>query len=83
MNQILIGLWIPVIDEIYDVNVPNSIVITELVALLAKAVEELSGNHYVSSGQEFLCRMSTKQVLDGHAKLADYCIKNGEKIALL
>ena len=46
-----INLSVPAIEESYDVLIPSFMTVGELTPMLAKAVEELSNNSYVSSGQ--------------------------------
>ena len=78
-----INLSVPAIEESYDVLIPSFMTVGELTPILAKAVEELSNNSYVSSGQEFLCHKELDLLLLQDKTLDDYRIRNGDHLFLI
>ena len=46
MNKIIIKLFVPKIDREYDVFIPTNKRISSVIALLVKAINELSMDHF-------------------------------------
>lgn len=82
MDKILINLFIPALNEHFDVFVPDFLPVKDVCALLGDAIQELSNKQYVSSRQEILCSVERLQVLSFERSLMDYGIQNGEHLLL-
>ena len=52
MEHIIIQLYVPAIGENFDLKIPLSMLILDLVKLLGQAVETLSNGRYCASGKE-------------------------------
>ena len=50
---------------------------------MVRAVKELSGGRYISSGEELLCSRQLDVRLDEHAHFSDYEIGEGDHLVLL
>ncbi len=83
MNKLLICLEVPSISSSFEMYVPDFLTVRELIPLLVKAVREMSGDRYVSSGCELLCARNSDYVLDEDAALAYYDIGNGDHLVLM
>ena len=83
MNNVLIRLEVPVISKAYDVWIPSFLKVQELIPLLIDALEELSGQLYKSSGNEFLCYCKHEFILSGDYSLDNYGVQNGDHLMLL
>lgn len=82
MEKVLIDLFVPAIESHFDVFIPNFLHINMVIELLGKAIENMSNGEYISSGQEILCSVDRKQVLNMEHTLRDYDVKNGEFLML-
>lgn len=81
-NKILIGLYVPSIEENFDLFVPTGLVISELCTLLADGLTQTTNGHYRTSGRELLCLSSPDKLLAQDMTLADYGISNGDQLVL-
>lgn len=81
--KILVNVFVPAIGEKYDVLVPDFIRIRIISSLIAKTVETLSDNIYVSSGREQLCSAEKDIVLNSDVTLKKYGVQNGDHLVLL
>lgn len=81
--KILVNIYIPAISQNYDVRIPDSLRIKNVVSMIADTVEELSRNLYVSSGDEQLCSVEKNILLRHNATLAQYGIQNGDHLVLM
>ncbi|MGN1165617.1 MAG: hypothetical protein ACI4S2_04220 [Lachnospiraceae bacterium] len=80
MDRVLVSLYIPSISETYDVYLPLHLQVHEIVDLIRKGLEQISLNEYYSSNAEILCDIDMGIVLSDKNTLAEYCIKNGDKL---
>lgn len=83
MNKILICLEVPALQCQHEMLVPEEMQVKEMLPLLVRAVKDLSGGTYVSSGHEFLCARWQELLLDGDATLRASGIGNGDHLLLL
>ena len=83
MEKVLVRLEVPAIPESYDVWVPDFLLIKEIIPLLIKSIEELSGYIYRSSGTEQICSCENRKVLEENKTLKSYGVKNGQHLLLL
>lgn len=79
----LVTLSVPSVSARYDVLIPDTLLVRELIPLLLNAVDELSNHGYVSSGQELLCAEEKEMLLQEDQPLYAYKIKNGDHLLLL
>lgn len=82
-NKVLVCLEVPSVFQEYEVYLPDFLAVKELIPLLVRAVKELSGQRYVSSGQEFLCSKTGGFLLDEDATLFGYGIGSGDHLMLM
>ena len=83
MDKIIIHLIIPAIEKDFDVKIPVHMTIGDLTGLLVKAVEEVSEQHYVSSGEEVLCLREKRIILHQDLTVKQYGIQNGNHIVMI
>ena len=81
--KILVNVTVPAISEQYDILLPDSLKIKNLIPLIAGAVEETSNHLFVSSGYEILCSIENNIRLDQHATFETYEIKNGDHLIMI
>ena len=82
MRKTLVGLYVPAVQEQYDILLPMDMQVGEITKLLSDGVSELSNQHFVPSG---LCMLTLKDpdlLLQPDKTLADYEIRDGAQIVL-
>lgn len=83
MDKILVNLYIPSVQEHYDLFVPVDMEISGLIVLLAEGVFELSSNRYGISGKEQLILRGEELPLNPAHTLEDYGVQDGAELVLL
>lgn len=83
MDKILIKLYVPMIEEIYDVWIPSHKRIYNIIVLLVKAINELSENSYRPKKMPLLYDKLTAESYDLNLKLKDTNITSGTELILL
>ncbi len=81
--KILVNITVPAISGQYDILVPNSARIKNIVSLIASTVEDLSDHRYVASGFECLCSLEKNILLRPNATLDNYGIQNGDHLIMM
>ena len=83
MDKVLIKLYVPTIEEIYDVWIPSHKRIYNVIDLLIKAVNELNDNCYRPDKLPMLYDKLTAEVYDINLSIKDSTIRSGTELVLL
>ena len=83
MEEILVNVEVPSIQENYDIFVPADLQIAVLADVLANGVRELTNGRYGRSGKEMLLRLAPDILLDPEKRLRDYGVGDGARLMLL
>ena len=85
MNKILIKLYVPILEEQYDVKIPVNRKLYKVILLLIKAVNELSGGYYNpdKNNLPLLYDKVTAKPYDTNLSVKENNIKNGTEIILI
>ena len=81
--KILVNICIPAISKQYDVLIPDSLRVKKAISLLASAIETLSNQLYISSGEECLCLVEKNLLLKHNMTLKKCGIKNGDHLIMM
>ncbi len=82
-NKVLVSLFVPEIGNTFDVYLPVSKKIGNIIILLNKAINELSNGNYRLDANNLLYNVETKQVYNADLLLANTDIRNGTKLLLI
>lgn len=81
--KILVSIKVPAIAEKYDMLLPSTMRVKNLVPMIAEAVEGLSNNMYVASGRECLCSIEKNIQFRPNTTLDQYGIQNGDHLIMI
>ena len=82
-NKILIRLYIPLIEEEYDIFIPINKRVGTIKQLLEKCISEQNDNGYVLEEDTNLYSKETGKVYDVQLLVKDTDLKNGSRVVLL
>ena len=82
-NKILIRLYIPLIEEEYDIFIPINKRVGTIKQLLEKCISEHNDNGYVLAEDTNLYSKETGKVYDVQLLVKDTDLKNGSRVVLL
>ncbi len=83
MNKVLVKLYVPMIEEQYDIWIPLNRRIYSVIELLIRAVDELSGGYYAPSKMPLLYDKLTAKIFDVNMTVKESTIKNGTELVLI
>ena len=83
MNKILVRLYVPTIEQQYDIWIPLNRRIYNVIYLISKAVFELSDEYYNPKEMPRLYDRFTARQYDVNLTVKDANIMNGSELVLL
>lgn len=83
MNKVLVKLYVPLLEEAYDIWLPLNKKVYNVIILLIKAVNEFCGGYYNPSKMPYLYDKISGKVFDINLTIKDANIRNGIEIILI
>ena len=83
MNKVLIEIYVPAIDDRFDIFAPIDVPIKTLTGIIANGISEITNGKYVLSNCEQLCATEPVGLLDPSLTLQDYGVQNGMQLYLI
>lgn len=83
MNKILVKVYVPKIEKIYDLWIPSHKRIYNVILLIVKAINELTDGEYTPKQMPMLYDKLTAEVYDINLSVKESTIRNGMELILL
>lgn len=83
MDKVFVKLYVPMLEEIYDVWIPSHKKIYNVIISLVKAINELNNNLYNPSEMPVLYDKLTAEIYDVNITIKESTIRSGAEIILL
>ena len=83
MERMLVEVYIPAIEESYDIFVPQNCMVYELLILISETISNLSSQRYVYNKDSMLCYRSNGAIMDINATAEEAGIINGLQLMLI
>lgn len=83
MNKVLVKVFFPQIDKLYDVWIPINKTIFEIIKLLSKGANDLNNGSFKYSDSLILYDRKTGNYYDWNSIVSDTNIKNGTELILI
>jgi hypothetical protein len=82
-NKILVKVYVPSIDEEYEIYIPVNETINKVLELILKSVSELSDDNLDLNQKHYLLDPDTSLTYDNSNIVRDTNIKNSKKLILV
>ncbi len=83
MNEVLVKLYVPKIEEQYDIWIPVNKTIYTIITLLVKSVNEFTKGYYLPEKMPYLYDKTTAKVFDINVRVIDSEIRNGTELIMI
>lgn len=83
MGKVLIELYVPVLEESFDIFVPLQSPMFEVVELMKKAVVEMSEGRFFANETTALCNREDGTIININLSVYELGIQNGSKLMLI
>lgn len=82
MDKILVSVYVPSLQERFDLFIPMMLTMEELSGLIANGLVELTGSRYEPSGTEMLCLKEPPTLLHQKKTPEEFGLRNGDELIL-
>ena len=82
MDKVMVEVYVPILENKYNVFIPVNKNIQAVIQLLNKAIYEMTNGVY-SMKSSLLCDKETGNIFDLNKNVKDAGIKNGTKLILI
>lgn len=82
-NKALVEIVIPAASQKYDVYIPLDSKMSEVVAMVAIALSDLSNGRYKATSEAVLCDADTGIIFNINTEVAELGIKTGSRLMLI
>ena len=83
MDKVLVKIYVPSIEEQYDILIPLNRRIYNVIKLLVKAINELSNGYYEPDNKPVLYNKITAIPYDENLSIRESNIRNGTELILM
>ena len=83
MDKVLVKLYLPIIEAEYDVWIPVSKTIRDVIVLLSKGVNELKNGYYQPEEMPMLYNRETGKPYELDVSVQEANIKNGSELVMI
>lgn len=82
-NKVLIKVYVPNIDEEYEIYIPTNETVNKVLDLIIKSIYELSDSNFNQDKKHYILDPDTAIVYASEQIIRDTNIKNSKKIVLI
>lgn len=83
MNEVLVKLYVPMIEEQFDIWIPVNKKICTVITLLVKSVSEFTKGYYKPKVMPYLYDKTTAEVFDINLRVIETEIRNGTELIMI
>lgn len=83
MNKILVQVYIPAVDNSYDVFIPKDSKLHEIIELMCAVFEKLADGYFAIAKDTVLCDKHTGTILNINMSVSELGLRNGSKLILI
>ena len=83
MDKVIVEIYLPAAEQSFDVQIPLSMKVYEIITLASKSIETISEGCFALSDQTTLCDRETGAILNMNITADELGFKNGTKLMLI
>lgn len=83
MEKILINVYVPIIEDSYDMFIPQHLKIFEVLELVKKAIAELSDGRFIPNDDNIIALRKDGEILNINMSVYELGICNGSQLMLI
>lgn len=82
-NKALVEIYVPASARKFDVYIPLGCKMSEVIKMVAKAINDLSDGNYKAMEDAILCDAETGIIYNVNMEIAELGIRNGSRLMLI
>ena len=82
-NKVLVKIYVPSIDELYEIYIPTNETVNKVLELIIKSVYELCDSNFDDTSKHYILDPLTSAIYENDKIIRDTNIENSKKIILI
>lgn len=83
MDKVLVEVYVPVLEQSFDMFIPEQSPMYEVLELMKKAVTDLSDGRFTGNPSTVICHRIDGTIININLSVHDLEIRNGSKLMLI
>ena len=83
MDKVIIEVYVPALDQAFDIFIPLRSQMHEVLSLIKKAIMDLSDGYFVATDETAICYRETGKIINVNMTVFELGIRNGSKLMLI
>lgn len=83
MEKVLVEVFVPVLDRSFDIFIPQSSPMYEVLELIKKAIKEISDGRFVADSTTAICYREDGTIININLSVYELELRNGSKLMLI
>ncbi|MBE6766514.1 MAG: methyltransferase [Ruminococcaceae bacterium] len=83
MDKVLVEVFVPVLERSFDIFIPLSSPMHEVLELIKRAVKEMSDGRFLADENTAICHRENGTIININLSVHELAIKNGSKLMLI
>lgn len=83
MEKVLVEIFVPVINQSFDVFIPLQSPMYEVLELIKKAISEMSDGRFIANENTTICNREDGTIININLSVYELEIRNGSKLMLI
>ena len=83
MEKALVEIFLPAANASYDVYVPLTVKMHEVLLLVSSVITDLAGGKFKATDDSVLCERDCGRILDINSSVVELGIQNGSQLMLI
>ncbi len=83
MDKVLVEIFVPVLDRSFDMFIPRTSSMAQVLELVKKAVKEMSDGRFIANENTAICYRENGTIININLSVYELEIRNGSKLMLI
>lgn len=83
MDKVLVEIFVPVLDRSFDIFIPRTSSMAQVLELVKKAVKEMSDGRFITNENTAICYRENGTIININLSVYELEIRNGSKLMLI
>lgn len=83
MKNLLVEVYLPSVNQSYDVMLPKKIYVYEAIKVISDMLSKLTDGNFVANDDVVLCEKATGKIISKNVLVDDVPLQNGSKLMLI
>ena len=83
MDKVLVEVFVPVLEQTFEIFVPLQLPMYEVLELIKKALQEMYDGRFIAHESTVICFRDSGHIINVNLSILELDIKNGSKLMII